>query len=283
MATHLWRRVLSELDQYGVRSLVLTGGGEPTLHPDFDEIIEAIGRTTMDQGIYTHGGHVGPDRAAIMKRNMTWCYISLDNATRESYIAYKQVDGFERACNGVRNLAAAPGKATIGVGFLLMKENWQDGPKMIAMARDLGADYVQFRPTVLYEQSTPNVLTEDTAWMKDLIAWVESLAGDKFIEADPERFRQYAGWSGHGYKTCWWSGLSTVITPNGKVWECVNKREHAAAELGDMTKESFRTIWERHRPCQVDGTCRVMCRGHVANMELDRLEKMSVHPHRNFI
>lgn len=282
MPRQLWTKMLGELSEYGVRSCSLTGGGEPTLHPDFNEIIETIGRTGMDQGIYTHGGHINDARAAIMKRNMAWCYISLDNADRDSYRAYKRIDGFERACHGVINLAQACGKATIGVGFLLMKDNWRDGPKMIDLARSLGADYVQFRPTILYEQSTPNVLTEDVQWMHELIAWIESI-DDPFVEADPERFRQYAGWTGHQYKTCYWSGLSTVITPNGKVWECVNKREHAAAEIGDLTRESFASIWERHRPCQVDGTCRLLCRGHVANLELDRLMGLPQRPHGNFI
>lgn len=281
MSRGVWQKMIQELSRYGVRSVVWTGGGEPTLHPDFDEIVEKTSWSNVDQGIYTHGGHINADRAAIMRRGMEWCYISMDCVDRESYRAYKRVDGFERACNGVRNLAAASGKATIGVGFLLMKDNWRDGPKMIELARSLGAHYVQFRPMVLYEQQRPGILCEDTEWMGELIEWVGSL-NEPFVEADVDRFTDYAYWTGHHYDTCWWSALSTVITPNGKVWECVNKREHAVAEIGDITTESFAAIWERHRPCKVDAQCRINCRGHVANRALSRL-MADGGKHRNFI
>jgi hypothetical protein len=89
-------------------------------------------------------------------------------------------------------------------------------------------------------------------------------------------------WRGHGYKTCNWSALQTVITPNGKVWRCTNKREHPDALLGDLSIESFEAMWARSGgPCAVDGACRILCRGHFANQTLDGV--MTEMPHANFI
>ena len=277
MPLALARRIISELEEYGVRSIAWTGGGEPTLHPNFDEIISA---TRIDQGIYTHGGHIDMARAILMKRHMTWCYISLDCADRETYRREKRTDFFERACQGVRNLVAAPGKATIGVGFLLTKDNWKDGPRMIELGRSLGADYIQFRPAIHFSQEHPQIAGEDTSWMTPLIAWLSSLS-EPDVEVDANRFAMYRDWSTHEYSKCWWSALSTVITPNGKVWMCVNKREHADAEIGDLSRDSFAAIWNEHKPCTVARDCRVMCRGHIANRTLNTL--IGSRPHGNFI
>lgn len=281
MDTPLAHRILEQAAWLGVKSITWTGGGEPTLHADFDEIVAQAAECGLDQGVYTHGGHMPLARAALLKRLFTWVYVSLDAADRDSYRRAKGVDYFERACGGIRHLVQAEGAATVGVGFLLNRDNWRDGPAMIALARTLGADYCQFRPTVRYAQDAPGTVDEDTGWLDDCLAWLRSLDAPDVI-CDVRRFEMYRDWQGHGYSVCQWAELSTVITPGGQVWRCVNKREHAGALLGDLTSETLAEIWRaRGGPCVVDGDCRVLCRGHVANVALDAL--LTPQPHANFI
>jgi MoaA/NifB/PqqE/SkfB family radical SAM enzyme len=178
------------------------------------------------------------------------------------------------------------GPATIGVGYLLHGGNWRDIHDMVRLARDLGVDYVQFRPLILFDQAQPNIQIEGDltyfAWMERAIGRLNAYAGDSFVVADLDRFRRYRDWQGHGYATCYWSAMQTVITPNGKVWRCTNKREHADACLGDLSEESFADVWERSGgPCAVDSQCRIYCRGHNANLTLDGI--MADRVHVNFI
>jgi hypothetical protein len=119
---------------------------------------------------------------------------------------------------------------------------------------------------------------EDTGWMDDAIDHVAAAAElHEIVEADLSRFEMYRDWAGHGYQTCWWSTLQTAVTPNGKVWACVNKREHPAAEIGDLSVESFATVWARHIASSVSDDCRVMCRGHLANLALDEIVRPRAH------
>jgi MoaA/NifB/PqqE/SkfB family radical SAM enzyme len=92
----------------------------------------------------------------------------------------------------------------------------------------------------------------------------------------------YRDWTVHGYPTCYWSAIQAVITPNGKVWACLNKRSHKDAELGDLTKQSFEEIWTNAPIQYVNNSCRVMCRGHVPNLTLDQMMRQPAY-HRNFI
>jgi radical SAM protein with 4Fe4S-binding SPASM domain len=101
------------------------------------------------------------------------------------------------------------------------------------------------------------------------------------VEVDIDRFIAYGNWVRHGYQTCWWSKLQTVITPNGKVWACVNKREFPEAELGDLNNESFADIWARVPVQKVNDRCRVFCRGHIPNQMLSEI--MTVQVHGNFV
>ena len=54
--------IVKQLAAGGVRSVTWTGGGEPTLHPEFDEVVVVAHAHGLDQGVYTHGGHIDADR-----------------------------------------------------------------------------------------------------------------------------------------------------------------------------------------------------------------------------
>lgn len=275
-------RIVMQLRTAGVKSITWTGGGEPTLYPRFDAAIAYAAALGMEQGLYTHGGHIDEERAARLKKYCTWVYVSLDECDAESYRASKGIDKFNAAGQGVARLALAEGPAVIGVGFLLHAKNYYRVGEMVTLGKVLGADYVQFRPTILYDQETPNQLSEDTAWLTDALVYLSEYADAPGVIVDLERFRMYQSWQGHGYSTCHWSALQTVITPNGKVWRCLNKREHGDALLGDLSVETFADVWARAGgTCAVDGSCRTMCRGHVPNLTLDSL--MREPAHRNFI
>jgi MoaA/NifB/PqqE/SkfB family radical SAM enzyme len=277
METSLAFRILWELGRAGVQSVTFAGGGEPTLHPDFDEIVRAAVNSGLQVGLYTHGGHIDAERAALLKALCTWVYVSLDECTAEEYKRSKGVDRFDKATAGIANLASADGKATVGVGFLIHKENYQHSRQMITLGKALGADYVQFRPTIHYAATEPGQPTEDTGWMKAAIERLRVHSKDSFVSLDLERFADYQKWQGHGYTTCYWAGMQTVITPNGKVWRCANKREQAGALVGDLTKELFADIWGRGGSCAVDNNCRVMCRGHIANQTINAVMTEPAH------
>ncbi len=280
MDVGLAMRMIDQLHQSGVRSITWTGGGEPTLHPSFDRITQ-YACVKIQQGLYTHGGHIDSLRARMLKACFEWVYVSLDAANAESYRKSKGMDGFERACNGIRYMAEASGPATIGVGFLIHAGNYQDAPAMAELANRLGADYAQFRPVIDYVQDAPGVPGTSPAWVDEAERVLSTMEGQPGVEVDLERFRMYRDWQGHGYQTCWWSGLQTVITPDGSVWTCVNKREHPGALLGNLNERTFGDIWSGSALAQVDSHCRVMCRGHIPNTVAD--EVMQYRKHAAFV
>lgn len=268
MDTELAISIVRQLAAVGVRSITWTGGGEPTLHPDIAEIIRY---TLIPQGIYTNGVQVTPELASLLKIHMDWVYVSLDRHDRDRYMKYKAADKFNAACTGIRNLVKSPGGATIGVGFLLSRANWGDGWDMIHLAEDLGVDYVQFRPEVEYDPAHPDRAIHDNTWLKPCIQWLDGIKDRRGVQVDTSRFEMYRNWGGHPYRTCYWSQLQTVITPDGRVWVCCNRRGYKDSAWGDLKLESFADIVDRIRAWKVDNQCRVMCRGHIPNLTLNKI------------
>ena len=139
-------------------------------------------------------------------------------------------------------------------------ENWREIPNMSALAlHKIGADYVQFRPLV-----TPDA---DRSWIKDALPLLEERVSSREI-VDVNRFKQYLDWTSHGYERCYWAQVQTVITPDGKVYACCNRRGMEDSCLGDLTKERWADVWARSHAWKVDSTCRLMCRGHIPNLTL---------------
>lgn len=281
MSYDMAARILGQLVDTGVKSVTWSGGGEPTLHPQFDAIVRLASMLGLQQGLYTHGGHIDADRAALLKDVMTFVYVSLDECSRLAFKQNKGVDRFDNVLLGISNLVEADGPATVGVGFLLSNHNHHDIPTMVWLGKSLGVDYMQFRPVIDYDQDAPGERVGFVGWVDDALSILEPLASDTVL-VDADRFRMYRDWTGHSYKTCNWSAMQTVISPNGKVWRCTNKREHHGALLGDLAVSTFADVWARFGgACAVDGGCRVMCRGALANVTLDAV--MSEPKHKDFV
>lgn len=276
----LLERLAVELRGLGVQSVTFSGGGEPTLHPQFSRAVDLVTRTGLSLGLYTNGAQLDAERAELIKRNCRWVVVSLDEATAESYREVKGVNAFERACNGVRYLVAAPGTAVVGVSFLITRQNNQDLFRMIALHRALGAHYAEFRPAVRFDLEHPGQPAEDTSWMDPLITHLHLLGHQPDLVIPLDKFLRYRHWS-RDYPSCEAIKFTTVVTPNGRVWDCVNLRGHPSALRGDLRTESFAEIWSRIAARTDFAPCRVLCRGDALNRTLRDLATPV--PHEEFI
>jgi molybdenum cofactor biosynthesis enzyme MoaA len=146
--TDLIIRVLKEFSLTAVNSVTWTGGGEPTLHPDFETITGYAYKEGVEQGMYTNGAHISRERAEHIKTGFKWVYISLDADSAFDYKRMKGVDKFSDVLQGLEYLSRSPGDAVVGVGYLLTRDNFYSIPGMVELAKRMGADYCQFRPTL---------------------------------------------------------------------------------------------------------------------------------------
>ncbi len=264
----LVRRGLSSMSAAGVRGVVWSGGGEPTVHPEWLPIMEHAHGVGLRQGMYTAGGLLRDEQARRLARLATWVVVSLDAADRESYRNEKGVDGFDAACSGARRLADA-GSTSVGASFLLHARNWHRAAEMLTLARSLGVTYTTFRPTIETTPDRPAVCLDDRAWIDYALPVLELLSREDDVECQPSRFEEYRDWTERKYSTCYGIRVNATVTPDGRVWVCPQRRGISGAEIGDLRRESFAELWARHPGQWTDFTdCRVMCRLHLMNETL---------------
>lgn len=276
-------RALGEMADACVKAVVWSGGGEPTLHPDWQSIAMAASGHGLKQGMYTLGGHLTPASASRLSSLADWVVVSLDCPDAKTYEAEKGVAParFIAACKGVQMLADA-GECVVGVSFLLHAGNWTRMDEMVSLGKKLGATYVTLRPTIDTSPDDPATITSDREWVTSALPMLTMLSEVEGVECDPARFEAYRDWSGRSYHTCHAIKLNATVTPDGRIWVCPQRRGIPDSCVGDLTKESFREAWDRHVGQWTDfGGCRAMCRLHLVNEAIAPL--FEDYPHEAFV
>ena len=154
-------RSLSVLRLAGLRSVILIGGGEPTLHPAFREVAVAIKLLGLQCAIVSNGSameRIGAV-ASHFKRG-DWVRLSLDAGCDETFQAMhrprKKVT-LESICSSAAAVKRTNPDLTLGFSFIVswsgasvngraIRENIDEIAKAAALARDHRFDFIAFKP-----------------------------------------------------------------------------------------------------------------------------------------
>lgn len=139
-----WRAVLDRITPYAY-SFKITGG-EPTLHPQFQEIIREIDKRGIPYTVFTNARWQNPRELVELLKSVSSCtglLISLHGATPEAHEAFSGVPGsFEETIHNIR-LAVDSG-LTVVTSTVITSHNWDEIETIADLAKDLGADHAVF-------------------------------------------------------------------------------------------------------------------------------------------
>jgi putative metalloenzyme radical SAM/SPASM domain maturase len=133
-----------------LETLVLTGIGEPLLHPGLEEFV-ACARSAMPRrgeiGIQTNGLLLDRRRArSLVESGLSRICISLDAAAPETFRRLRRGAEVGDVEAGFANAVRARNKARrpldIGAEFVMQRDNLRELPHVVETAADLGADFL---------------------------------------------------------------------------------------------------------------------------------------------
>ena len=154
------RALLEEASALGIRGLTITGGGDPLMHPEADKIFRAARDCGFFSGLFTNGGQIQTEALAEqMVKNLNWVRVSVDSASEKHFCEVRGYEGYQRRLKSLTLLAKvrvakAYGECDLGISFLTSSDTKEDIVKAAKMAKDLGYDYIQFKPMIKWSKNS---------------------------------------------------------------------------------------------------------------------------------
>lgn len=230
-----WRNVLDQIKSHA--HLVKLTGGEPTLHPEFEQIAAYLGQLDVSFSIFTNGCWLTPERLVAFLQTvpqLRGLLISLHGATPAAHQAFNGVRGsFERAVGSIQ-LATQAG-LLVTISAVIHRENLDQLGAIPALARDLGADHVVFNR---YLGPNNPTVEPGEAQLQEAVRQIESLRQDgarvKFGNCIPQCFIESSSsgcLSGVAYCT---------IDPWGNMRPC----SHSPILCGNLLEQLVEDAWQ---------------------------------------
>lgn len=265
-------KLLAELKALGIEGIVFKGGGEPTLHESFSDLIREARTLDFEVGIVTNGSRLTDLHEEIVL-NANYLRVSIDGPNAESHRRIHRSNDFELIVKGLERVVETRAKLQqrhpiIGISFAMDYSTIDLVAEAITLADRLAVDYVLLRPPFLEEVGRRNsmtipqkkrVISTFDAYgrmyhgrLKILVDyWIADSEASAFSarDASPRRGKcMPEGTNGieHLTRRCLASPLLAVVTAEKKVYPCCNLRfveEWNVGKIDYSNGDDFESIW----------------------------------------
>lgn len=235
---------------FGVQGIVFKGGGEPTLHPDFAELLRAARSFGFEIGVVTNGSRLlHPGVAEALAECAAYVRVSIDGPTPQTHLRIHGTLDFAHIVAGVERLMSLrrARHPIVGLSFAMDYAMLAAIPEAIALGDRLGVDYALIRPPFFEEVGRSSTMTPaQAAELRQALAaaaraytgsmdvLVGAWMGDAERAAGPDKNLDSSGRRDHQFKNdlpiehrlgvCWASPLLAVVAADGQVYGCCNLR-----------------------------------------------------------
>jgi MoaA/NifB/PqqE/SkfB family radical SAM enzyme len=267
-AKHDHQRLVASLQNLirdGLKSVILIGGGEPTLYPHFVELVRFLKQERMQVAIVSNGSNNAKivEVAGVLS-GKDWVRFSLDSGTNETFQAMhrpKRPISLDEICGWVPKIHAVNPPISVGFSFIIVWDNaTRDGGATVIentqeiilaaqLAKNHGFNYISFKPFLTRfpngaEVMHPNVmldLKQKLQLIRQSVMEAKDLETDTFkvVESTNLRLLLSGEWEKFTDQPtiCHMTAFRQVLSPLG-VFNCPAHRGIPKARLGDRELHS---------------------------------------------
>jgi MoaA/NifB/PqqE/SkfB family radical SAM enzyme len=271
------KKTIETLHSHGLLSVILIGGGEPTLHRDFEEIVRYIKSKRLQIGIVTNGSRLEKIETIVEAlQEKDWVRISIDAAGeevfRDLHLPRTEVT-LNRVLENAKKVKRKNPLVSLGYSFVIVWEgaetngkklrpNMEEIARSVELAKEFSFDYISFKPCLVrFNESQRETLLKDVEKTKekDIIDQIKrrlqearSATGGrvKILESSNlmAMLNQETGQIKRQPKRCHMQFFRTVVTPFG-IFHCPAFRGVEEARIGEpegyLSEAKFRESLKR--------------------------------------
>lgn len=302
------RESLRLMAERGLRSVIIIGGGEPTLYPGFVEFVRYLKELALQVAVVSNGSR-GDRLLAIADclDEQDWIRLSLDSGSNELFEAmHRPVSktlSLDEICSWIPKIKAANPRVKVGFSFIIVwagaerdgvevHENIHEIVMAAERAKQAGFDYISLKPFLERTPEGAEVMDPEGA-QEELSAIVKRVrvevdkakghadAGFAVYESTNLRLLEEGTWEQYTRqpRTCHMQALRQVLTPLG-LYNCPAHRGVDKARIADRwgyfdaehAGETSRNLAQLLDGFDASHECReVTCLYNEVNWWLDRM------------
>jgi MoaA/NifB/PqqE/SkfB family radical SAM enzyme len=240
--------ILDDCVEMGVGAIQLTGGGEPSIHPRFPDVLRGVLDRCLDLAVVTNGNVMSAGTSNLLSK-ATWVRFSLDAANQETYSSIRKVKP-EMFCRTIGNIASVVENrrlngtdAIIGIGFVVTQDNYLEIIDAVKIARNLGVDNI--RLSAVFQTEGAGYFAGIHDEIVEMCQEAKSMETDEFIVFNnfSARFSDLEQES-PDYDFCGVQHFDTYIGADLSVYRCCVLAYNQRGFVGSISHSSFKELWE---------------------------------------
>ncbi|MEM8710328.1 MAG: radical SAM protein [Planctomycetota bacterium] len=254
------RASIALMAERGLKSVILIGGGEPTLYPGFAGFVRFLKETGLKVSVVTNGSR-GDRLAEVIDAfdDKDWIRMSLDSGSNELFRQMHKPTSaavtLDAICEWVPKLKEINERPRIGFSYIIvwsgasreehaLHDNIHEIVMAAERAKNAQFDYIAFKPILERQEDGAEVMNPEKAEREERAVVAEirrqvdlakEHASDSFqvFESTNLRMLEDGSWrdSTRQPRTCHMQALRQVLTPTG-VYNCPAHRGVDKALIG---------------------------------------------------
>lgn len=296
---NIMERVVSEMGECGVKSVMFAGEGEPFMFKNIDSLVSCAVNSGIDVAFTTNGVLFNQNHVENSLHLISWIKVSIDAGTANTYASIHNTNESDFA-SVINNLKYAVKyrernslKCALGAQFLLLPDNFKEADILAKICRDdIGLDYLVIKSHSQHRFSNNKQFDKlNYAEISEEVEKTCLLSTDKFkviyrAESVKKHINNQILFNECNAVPFYWA----YIMANLDLYACSAFLTDNRFFLGNLKENSFKDVWEGDKRRRVFemmkndfniSECRINCRMNSVNLYLEELR--NPHSHVNFI
>lgn len=296
LSNQSFTRLIDEIINSGINSVVFSGGGEPTLHPLLSPAINKLTDANIKVGLITNGIYLTTELLKSISK-CSWIRFSLNANSKVQYLRLtsNSEENFDKIAENIK-LITSQKLTTLVSGAIILVDiknfNKMDFINSIELASTLALDQIFFKPL-------QNKFEINTQSKKNFVAYSDEISSyaqkfkivtnfKKFIS---EEYNPYMSKEAGQRCSVVYDNLIGLITASGDVYSCLYQYIHLNdTTYGNINAISLKEIY-KNRKHMIDKITSAECNfckygniiAEIHNLSKNKSIKHCRDPHSDFI
>ncbi len=256
---NLFKRVIQESIELGLRKINLGVAGEPMIHPEITKIINFLTENRIEISVVTNLSY-SIDKFIESLKKVSKIIVSVDAATPDTYSKVRTGGDFERVISNLTKLSDSG--VNIIASYVIEKNNYKEINEFIKLMHKIKVKKLHFGivnninqdilKQVMLSESEYNemleIIEEGIKTSEILGISSDGMLRPGFAISHRERFlRRLDGGTQVPHEIdsipCYVMFFFATVTPRGDVYPCCDAQKIPWMKVGDLSLHGFREIW----------------------------------------